>query len=422
MKVLLVGGGGREHALAWKIRQSPLVEALFAAPGNAGIAADAECVSLDINDPRAVAAWSEERGIGLVVVGPEAPLVAGLADELARRSIATFGPSAAAAEIEGSKVFAKEFMARHDIPTARFRVFSAAEEAKGFLRSECADVRIVVKADGLAAGKGLFVCEDRQQAFEAVDRTMVRREFGAAGDRVVIEERLEGREASFFALTDGRRALPLDTCQDYKRVGDGDTGPNTGGMGGFSPSPFLDAATRDGVMKRIVLPTLAGLAADGRPFRGVLYVGLMLTEQGPRVLEYNARFGDPETQALMPRLASDLVPVLLASARGDLGEVSLEWRHEPSVCVVLASEGYPGRPRTGCPIEGLDRLDRREGISVFHAGTSRDPNGRIVTAGGRVLAVVATGAGLPSARERCYEAAAEIRFAGAHHRTDIAST
>jgi len=426
VRVLLLGGGGREHALAWKLRQSSEVDELFYSPGadpapaNAGLASVAEWVPLDILDPGEVAKWSEARRVDLVVVGPEAPLVAGVAGELRRRGMTVFGPSMPGALLEGSKVFAKEFMTRHGIPTARFEIFREAEAARRHLASRCTEYPLVVKADGLASGKGVSICETLEEALEALDRFMVRRVFGVAGERVIVEERLLGREASFFVVTDGRRAVPLETCQDYKRLEDGDRGPNTGGMGGFSPSPFLDAAGREAVMSRIVEPTLAGLSSDGISYRGVLYVGLMLTSSGPKVLEFNARFGDPETQALMPRLASDLLPLLLSSARGELDGVPLRWRDEPSVCVVLASRGYPGAFDSGWSIAGVDRAETREGVAVFHAGTRRSAGGTLVTAGGRVLAVVALGGNLEMARRIAYEAAAEIRFEGRRHRTDIA--
>ncbi len=421
LNVLLLGGGGREHALAWAISRSPRLGRLAAAPGNAGIGALCECLPLDTTDPASVLRAARMMRADVVVIGPEAPLVAGVADALAAAGIPAFGPSAAAARLEGSKADAKRFMTKHGVPTAGFRIFDAAADARGWLESREARYPLVVKADGLAAGKGVVICPDRAAAAGAVSEMMDTRIFGAAGDRIVIEDCLVGREASFFVLCDGARAVALDTCQDFKRLEDGDRGPNTGGMGGLSPNPWADAAVRDDVLRRMVQPTLAGLAAEGRPFRGVLFLGLMLTGDGPRLLEYNVRFGDPETQTLLPRLASDLLPLLHGAASGALPAEPPRWRGEASVCVVLAAPGYPTAPRLGAPIAGLD-TPLPPDVFVFHAGTKRDASGAVVTAGGRVLAVVALGRSFADARARVYDAALPITFEGRRARTDIAQS
>ncbi|RMG47667.1 MAG: phosphoribosylamine--glycine ligase [Acidobacteria bacterium] len=419
MKVIVIGSGGREHALCWKIRQSRIVEELFCSPGNAGIAEIADCPPLASSDPDAVADFVARQGIDLTVVGPELPLAQGLADRIAARGRAVFGPTMGAARLESSKAFAKEFMTRYGIPTARYEIFDDADQALRYV--ERADLPLVVKADGLAAGKGVVVAADRDQAREAVQKMMVQGAFGNAGRRVVIEECLTGREASFFAITDGVRVIPLVSSQDHKRVFDGDRGPNTGGMGAFSPAMHLDREATAFVLEKIVGPTIKGIAKEGHPYRGVLYVGLMLTEDGPKVLEYNCRFGDPETQVVIPRLASDLVPLLAAAAQGDLSGVRVEWRREAAVCVVMASAGYPGSYPKGRKITGLERFAGRSDILVFHAGTRTGPNGEIRTAGGRVLGVTALGRNLAEARARAYAAVGEIEFQGAHYRRDIAA-
>jgi phosphoribosylamine---glycine ligase len=420
MKVLLVGGGGREDALAWAIRGSLLVQTLRCAPGNAGIVRRAEPVPIAPPDVDGLVRHASEERYDLVVVGPEAPLVAGLADRLREVGIAVFGPSARAARLEGSKVFSKEFMARHGIPTAAFRVFSDAAEAMRYLLSEEAAYPLVVKADGLAAGKGVVICQDPESAMDAADGMLSGRDFGTAGSRIVVEELLRGRETSFFVVSDGERSVELASCQDYKRIEDGDRGPNTGGMGTYSPSAWLDAPTRERLLHEIVTPTLEGMRQEGSPYQGVLYVGVMLTAGGPKVLEYNVRFGDPEAQVLIPRLDGDWVPLLRACAEGSLETSALRWRSEAAVCVVMASAGYPGSYSTGVPIEGIEDAERHEQVRVFHAGTSLDAGGRTVTAGGRVLGVTALGADLAAARDRAYGAVARIRWEGAHYRTDIA--
>jgi len=420
MKILIVGGGGREDALAWALHRSPATSTLRIAPGNAGSDRFGERVPIGAEDVEALERHALGERYDLVVIGPEAPLVAGLADRLDAAGLAVFGPSAAAAELEGSKVFAKRFMERHGIPTAGFRVFDRPEAAVAYLLSTEAEYPLVVKADGLAAGKGVIMADEPRTAVETAEGMLRGRLFGKAGERIVVEERLRGREASFFVLCDGEHSLELATCQDYKRALDEDRGLNTGGMGTYSPSAWLDEPTRDEILRTIVRPTVEGLAAEGRPYRGVLYVGLMLTERGPEVLEYNARFGDPETQVLLPRLDGDWLPLLLGCARGGLDRVELRWRAEACVCVVMAAGGYPGRYDKGHPIEGLERAGALEDVNVFHAGTATDEHGRVVTAGGRVLGVSALGAGLAAARERAYRAVSLIHWNDEQHRGDIA--
>jgi len=417
MRVLVVGGGGREHALAWTLARDPAVDALVAAPGNAGIEEVARCVPVDVTDVDGIVALGEAESIDLTVVGPEVPLVAGLVDALEARGRRAFGPTAAGARIEGSKAWAKELLLRHGVPTGRAEITDDVTRALMLL--DAFEPPYVIKADGLAAGKGVVVTADRQEAIEAVESMLVDRAFGPAGDRVLIEEHLEGREVSVLALTDGDAVLPLEPAQDFKRALDGDRGPNSGGMGAFSPVPAVDDATRRRITAEILEPTIAALAAEGVRYRGVLYAGLMLTADGPKVLEFNARFGDPEAQAVLPRLDSDLAEALLACVEGRLGEVKVAWSPESCVTVVLASGGYPGSYETGFPIEGLDAAGKSDRVAVFHAGTAgRD--GRVVTAGGRVLAVSALGTDLADARARAYRAASQVSFEGAHRRNDIA--
>ena len=416
MRVLVIGGGGREHALAWKIAQSPLVEALLAAPGNPGIARHATCMPVAADAVDGLGALARRERIDLTVVGPEVPLVAGLADRLAEAGLTVFGPGARAAAIEGSKAFAKDLMARHGIPTARFATFDDPARARRHCREVGAP--IVVKADGLAGGKGAIVCRTLDEADAAVAECMEVKAFGAAGTTVVIEEFLTGEEVSFFAFSNGDDALPLAAAQDHKTVFDGDRGPNTGGMGAYSPVASFDAAMERRVMETIVRPAIAALAKEGAPYRGVLYVGLMLTSDGPRVFEFNCRFGDPECQALMVRWPGDLVPLLLAAARGAAWPALAAWPPHASVCVALASGGYPGKYRTGLPIEGIEAAEAKPGIQVFHAGTALR-GGTLVTAGGRVLGVTALAGDLPAAIRAAYDAVKEIRFEGMHYRTDI---
>jgi phosphoribosylamine--glycine ligase len=419
MKVLVVGSGAREHALAWKIRRSPLVTELYAAPGNPGMAGLADCVAIDPSSIVELADFAASIKIDLTVVGPELPLTLGIADEFQKRDLPLFGASRAASEIEASKVFAKEFMEKHTIPTAPFEIAASAAEARAALKKRKKAYPIVLKVDGLAGGKGVVVARDKKEADEAIETMLVERRFGSAGDRLVIEDCLEGVEASFFALSDGQRVLPLVTCQDYKRLEDGDAGPNTGGMGGYSPSVHIDAATFKTTMETILLPTIGGLAEEGRPYRGVLYAGLMLTKKGPMVLEFNARFGDPEAELIAVRMKSDLVPVLQATLAGRLDEISIEWLKARSVAVVLSSKGYPGEHENGKPIEGIDRASALEGVEVFHAGTAKR-NGGLVTSGGRVVTVTAVGASFAEACERCYAGASAVSFEGRHFRKDIA--
>lgn len=415
MNVLVVGGGGREHALCWKLAQSARLTRLVAAPGNPGIARQAACVAVGVDDHDGLLRVAERERADLVVVGPEAPLVAGLADRLRDKGFAVFGPGAAAAALEGSKAFAKDLMARAGIPTARYAVFRDAACARAFCRE--LGPPVVVKADGLAAGKGAIVCASLAEVDEAIARCMERREFGGAGATVVVEEFLRGEEASFFAISNGHDCVAVGVAQDHKTVFDGDVGPNTGGMGCFTPVAPVDAAMQARIMRTIVEPTFAAISAAGAPYRGVLYVGLMLTAEGPKVIEYNVRFGDPECQAIVAALDGDLLPLLDAAARGvPLPGAPVSSR--AAVCVVLASGGYPGRYATGLPISGLEEAERVPGVVVFHAGTA-ERDGRLVTAGGRVLGVTAAAADVPSAIDLAYAAAARIRFEGAHYRRDI---
>jgi phosphoribosylamine--glycine ligase len=416
MRVLVVGGGGREHALAWKLAQSPGVTALYAAPGNPGIAGVARCLAVRADAIEELVALAERERIDLTVVGPELPLTLGLADRLAARGRPVFGPTRLAAELEGSKVFAKRLFARHGIPTARFEAFAEPGPARDFVRA--LGGRAVVKADGLAAGKGAVVCDDAAAADRAIGDMLERRAFGEAGARVVVEERLEGEELSFFVLTDGERVCPLAAAQDHKAVFDGDRGPNTGGMGAYSPAPVVDDAMTRRILDTVIRPTVRAMAAEGRPYRGVLFAGLMLTAEGPKLLEYNARFGDPECQVLLTRLDGDLLPLCRAVAEGRGLPEAVAWRHEAAVCVVLAAGGYPGPYKTGYPIAGLERAAARPGVTLFHAGTARE-DGRLVTAGGRVLGVTALGADVGEAVDAAYAAVAEIRFEGMHYRRDI---
>jgi phosphoribosylamine---glycine ligase len=416
MRVLVVGSGGREHALAWAVAASPLVDALYCAPGNAGIAEEAECVPVRATDIAGLVGFARRERIDFVIVGPEAPLVLGLVDALEDEGIPAFGPSAAAAELEGSKVFAKDLCMRAGIPTSAYRRFRDPAAAKAFIASHGAP--IVVKADGLAAGKGVTVAGDLDTAYRAVDAALVERRFGDAGREVVVEDYLTGEEASFFALVDGKIALPLATAQDYKRACDGDTGPNTGGMGAVSPAPCLTPALEGIVMERIILPAVAAMEREGRPFKGVLYAGLMLAEAGPMLLEFNVRLGDPEAQVLMMRLMSDLLPALIAARDGVLKSVDLRWHAEQALCVVMAAKGYPDEPQRGSEIGGLDTAARDPKVKIFHAGTRRD-DGRLLADGGRVLGVTATGQDRAAARDRAYAAVDRISWPEGFCRRDI---
>ena len=421
MKILVVGGGGREHALAWKLAQSPGVEKLLAAPGSAAMEALAEChPDVAAGDLDSVVKLATEGSVDLVVVGPEDPLAAGLGDRLREEGIATFGPSAAAARLEGSKAFAKDFMERHGIPTAGHRAFDDLESALDYVKG--LDGRCVVKADGLAAGKGVVMCESSSDAARALREIMEDRRFGEAGSRVVIEDWLEGEEASYYAICDGERFVTLAAAQDHKRLLDGDQGENTGGMGAYSPAPVVDDAVEARILDRVVAPALRGMAEEGHPYIGVLFVGLMVDPSGdPYVIEFNVRFGDPETQPLMLRLDADLAELLDSAARGQLDEgAEIAWG-EAAVCIVMASPGYPRSYPTGHAIAGLEDAEAEEGVVVFHAGTRRAPEGHFETAGGRVLGVTARGGSVETARARAYAAVQAIAFEGAHSRTDIAS-
>jgi phosphoribosylamine--glycine ligase len=415
MDILLLGSGGREHALAWKMAASPLTDKLYCAPGNAGIAQEAECVALDITDHGAVIAFCRSHAIDFVVVGPEGPLCAGIVDDLEAAGIKSFGPSRAAAQLEGSKGFTKDLCRANGIPTAAYERFRAAAPAKVYLRSRGAP--IVVKADGLAAGKGVVVAQDLAEAEAAIDM-MFGGGLGEAGVEVVIEDFLDGEEASFFALCDGDTAIPLSTAQDHKRAYDGDQGPNTGGMGAYSPAPNIDEAMSRRVMNEIIVPTLRAMKAMGAPYKGVLYAGLMITRGGPQLIEYNARFGDPETQVLMLRLMSDLIPALLASRDGMLKSFDLRWYAEPALTVVMAAKGYPGAYARGTVIEGLDAAGAVEGVEIFHAGTKAE-GGKILANGGRVLNVSAIGKTVREAQARAYEAVSRIRWPEGFCRHDI---
>ncbi|MES2032959.1 MAG: phosphoribosylamine--glycine ligase [Pseudomonadota bacterium] len=416
MNILLVGSGGREHALAWKIAQSPLLTRLVAAPGNPGIAAVCETRAVKVTDVDGLVALAEEIGADLVVVGPESALEVGLADRLAERGIPCFGPTASAARLETSKAFTKDFCARHNLPTAGYGVFETADAASVFLDTLSAP--FVIKADGLAAGKGVVIAADRAEADAAVT-DMLGGRFGTAGARVVIEEFMHGEEASFFALCDGETAIPFGFAQDHKRAYDGDEGPNTGGMGTYSPAPVLTEALARQAFEEAVLPAVRGMAAEGNPYRGVLYAGLMLTDEGPKLVEFNARFGDPECQVLMLRLASDIVPYLKAAAEGALAAMSPPaWREESALCVVYAAEGYPDAPVSGVEIQGADSDFGGEAV-IFHAGTVRDAGGALRSAGGRVLNICALGATLHEARDIAYAAVGAVSFPGGFYRSDI---
>jgi phosphoribosylamine--glycine ligase len=416
MRILVVGSGGREHVLACSLARSPQVEKIFCAPGNAGIAQQAECVSVAAEDVPSLCEFAQEQRIDLTVVGPEVPLAAGIVDEFERRGLRVFGPTQAAAEIESSKVFCKAFLTKHNIPTGRFEAFADADTAKEYVREQ--DAPLVVKADGLAAGKGVIVAQSIAEACDAVDRVMLQKEFGAAGNRIVIEECLTGQECSLIAFTDGVTVVPMLPAQDYKRIFDNDEGPNTGGMGCYSPVPALTDELYQVAVETILKPTVAAMAADGRPYKGALYAGLMLTDEGPKVIEFNCRFGDPEAQVILPRLQSDLVEVMQAVIDGRLHEVQPQWSNQTAVCVVMASGGYPGSYERGKEIRGLDEAARLNDVLVFHAGTARR-DGKIVTSGGRVLGVTALGDGFADTIAKAYDAVRTIHFDGAHYRRDI---
>lgn len=415
MKILVIGSGGREHALVWKIRQSPKVRKIFCAPGNAGIASLAECVTIASDDINALAAFAQEKKIDLTVVGPEAPLVAGIVDIFEAKGLKIFGPNKAAAQLEASKAYTKEFLHRRNIPTAVYKIFDDPKSAQEFL--DKAQFPLVVKADGLAAGKGVVICKTLDEARQAIDDIMVKKVFKSAGDRVVIEECLEGPEASILAISDGKHFFVLETAQDHKRIFDDDLGPNTGGMGAYSPAPVVTPDMMSKIISRIIEPTIRGMSKEGHPFKGVLYAGLMLTYQGPQVLEFNVRFGDPETEAVLPRLKTDIVDIMMASVDGKLDKLNLKWDSRPCVCVIIASGGYPGNYDVDKPIEGLESAEDPQTV-VFHAGTKLK-NGGVVTSGGRVLAVTSLGDTMPEAIKRVYKTVDRIKFDRAFFRRDI---
>lgn len=418
MKVLVVGGGGREHALVWKIGRSPLVKKVICAPGNAGIAKLADCVDITPENVEGLADYASREKVDLTVVGPEAPLCKGIVDLFQERKLRIFGPSKEASQLEGSKIFCKELLRRHGIPTPSFRSFGDARQALLHVRN--ASHPLVVKADGLAAGKGVVICHDVSESEAAIEQMMAKKAFGAAGERVVVEECLAGIEASVLCFTDGRTILFLETAQDHKRIYDGDRGPNTGGMGAYSPAPVVSEKEYERVEREILVPLVHAMNREGRRFQGLLYAGIMFTKSGPKLLEINVRFGDPECQPLMMRLKSDLVPILQATIDGKLEDQPAEWDPRPAVCVVAASGGYPGRYESGYEITGLDEAAATADSAVFHAGTAVK-NGKMVTSGGRVLSVTALGEDLRAAQRKAYEALRKIQFTGIHYRTDIAS-
>ena len=416
MKILVIGSGGREHALTWKLRESGLMEEIYCAPGNAGIAQEAECRPVDVSKPAEILELASELKADLTVVGPEAPLVAGVVDEFKRAGRAIIGPTRAAARLEGSKIFSKQFMQRQSIPTAGFKVAESFDQAVRALDEF--GLPVVIKADGLAAGKGVVIAHTREEAERNLDEFMRQRTLGPAGERVVLEEALVGEELSFIALTDGRAILPLVPTQDHKAVFDNDLGPNTGGMGAYSEDSILDEPLRAEIIRSIVAPTLVGMAVEGSPYQGFLYCGLMLTSQGPKVLEYNVRMGDPEAQPIVMRLRSDLAELLVALSEGRLATLEPHWSPNPSVCVVLASRGYPGKPEAGKVIAGIEAAETRGGVKVFHAGT-KFQDFHLLSTGGRVLGVTATAEDLPRAIARAYSAVGKINFEGMHFRRDI---
>jgi len=417
VNVLVVGGGGREHAIVWSLAKSGKIAKLYCAPGNAGIARIAECVPIGVMQFDELVRFARDRGIDLVVVGPDDPLAAGIVDAFEAAGIPAFGPNKAAAEIEASKIFTKNLLRKYGIPTARYETFDDYEKALAYLRTQQAP--LVVKADGLAAGKGVTVARTVEEAEEALRRMMIDRVFGESGTRVVIEEYLEGQEMSILSFVDGETVRPMVPAQDHKPVFDGDRGPNTGGMGTYSPLPHIDPAIVETAIEKIIKPTAAAMVREGRPFRGVLFAGLMVTKDGPKVIEFNSRMGDPEAQVVLPRLETDLLDIILATLNGSLDRIDIRWSEEAAVCVIMASEGYPGSYPKGKIIEGLERAEAA-GALIFHAGTALDAEGRFVTSGGRVLGVVGRGRDIAEARQKAYEACGMIRFEGAHFRKDIA--
>ena len=416
MKVLVLGSGGREHALVWKLRQSPRITELYCAPGNGGIARQARCVEIAADDLEALARFAKETKIDLTVVGPEMPLCMGIVDLFQKEKLKIFGPSKGAAQLEGSKAFAKDLMKKYNIPSGGYQVFTKRDEAVAYIKKQGAP--IVVKADGLAAGKGVFVAATVDEALAALAAIMIKRIFDEAGDRVVIEEKLEGEEASFIAFSDGKQVLPLASTQDHKAIYDNDQGPNTGGMGAYSPAPVVTPQVHERIMQEIMIPTVKAMAAEGMPYRGCLYAGLMIKDGVPRVMEFNCRLGDPETQPLVMRIEGDLIPVIEACIAGDLSQATIAWDPRAAVCVVMASQGYPGAYKKGKPIHGLEKAEMMPGVHCFHAGTTVKEE-KYLTAGGRVLGVTGLGQGIKEAIETTYQAVAEITWEGAHYRKDI---
>jgi phosphoribosylamine--glycine ligase len=418
MKILVVGGGGREHTLVWKLKKSPLVSEIYCAPGNGGIADIAYCVPIDAANIMELADFAQNIKIDLTVVGPELPLTMGIVDAFNKRGLKIFGPTKIAAQLEGSKVFAKEFTKKYNIPTAKFLVANSKEQAVETIKSGEFGYPVVIKADGLAGGKGSLVCEDEKSAMDAIKTIMEDRKFGMSGDRVVIEQFLEGQEATFKVITDSKIALPLASSQDHKRAYDNDQGPNTGGMGAFSPAVSLSSENSRRVMQEIIYPTIIGMRKEGMPYKGVIYAGLMITTEGPKLIEYNCRFGDPENQVVIPRLESDLVPILKASIDEELDKVEVKWKKEFAICVILASKGYPGSYNKGEVIEGLNDVKQDEHTLIFHAGTEKK-DGKLVTSGGRVLGVTALAPSFPDAILKVYKTVELIKFNGMHYRKDI---
>jgi phosphoribosylamine---glycine ligase len=416
MQVLVIGGGGREHALVWKIKQSPKVEKIFCAPGNAGTAELAENIPIAADDIKGLLEFALQKGIGLTVVGPEQPLVKGIVDRFEEKGLRIFGPNARAAELEGSKSFSKDIMKKYGLPTAEYKTFNSADSAAKYIESK--NCPLVVKADGLAAGKGVLLCQTADEALDAVDSIMGKRSFGEAGDQIVVEEFLEGEEVSVLAFSDGQTVLLMDSAQDHKAAYDGDKGPNTGGMGAYSPAPIFTETMRQKVRDKIMLPMIRAMQQEGRPYKGILYAGLMLTKTGPQILEFNARFGDPETQPLLVRMDSDIIPIFEACIDGTLDECPLQWKNESSVCVVMAAKGYPDSYDKGKPISGLKDANALPGVVVFHAGT-KEQDGEVLTHGGRVLGVTAIGEDTATAISRAYKAVEKIEWDGIHYRKDI---
>ena len=418
MRVLVIGSGGREHALVWKIKQSPKVEKIFCAPGNAGTSEFADNIPIAADDIEGLLQFAMKKEIGLTVVGPEQPLVMGIVDRFEVKGLRIFGPSASAAELEGSKSFSKDIMQKYGLPTAEYKIFTSAESATKYIQAK--NCPLVVKADGLAAGKGVLLCRSSREALVAVDTIMRQRLFGEAGDQIVVEEFLEGQEISVLAFSDGQTVLLMDSAQDHKAVYDGDIGPNTGGMGAYSPAPVFTELMRQKVRDKIMLPMVRAMQQEGRTYKGILYAGLMLTKTGPQILEFNARFGDPETQPLMVRMETDIIPLFEACIDGTLGQCQVNWKNKSSVCVVMTAEGYPSAYQKGEIISGLQNANSTPEVVVFHAGT-KEQDGKVLTNGGRVLGVTATGANTKSAIQKAYDAVGKVNWRGVHYRKDIGS-